>query len=150
VLRDNLVFFVTMTPDPDPCAAGGTGYISVLDIDTGIAPVFPVFDVDGDLDVTPDGDTLPDGDPDDDSDNLVPVGINSPSIPNLPALIYDDRPGFSQSQAPFPPAPNAARGCEAGAARAYTFTTGSNGSILAIETATEALSCGRQNWSGER
>jgi type IV pilus assembly protein PilY1 len=150
VLRDNLVFFVTMTPDPDPCAAGGTGYISVLDIDTGIAPVFPVFDVDGDLDVTPDGDTLPDGDPNDDSDNLVPVGINSPSIPNLPALIYDDRPGFSQSIAPFPPAPNAARGCEAGAARAYTFTTGSNGSIQAIETATEALSCGRQNWSGER
>ncbi|MEE4174891.1 MAG: PilC/PilY family type IV pilus protein [Xanthomonadales bacterium] len=150
VLRDNLVFFVTMTPDPDPCAAGGTGYISVLDIDTGIAPIFPVFDVDGDLDVDFDGDTIDEGDPDDDSDNLVPVGINSPSIPNLPALIYDDRPGFSNAQAQFPPAPNALRGCEAGSARAYTFTTGSNGSILAIETATEALSCGRQNWSGER
>lgn len=152
VLRDNLVFFVTMTPDPDPCAAGGTGFISVLDISTGIAPTFPVFDVSGDLDVTTAGDTVESsgGDPDDDSDNLVPVGIKSPSIPNLPALIYDDRPGFVGSNVQFPPKPNTLRGCESGSARAYTFTTGSNGSILAIETATEALSCGRQSWRGER
>ncbi len=152
VLRDNLVFFVTMTPDDDPCAAGGTGYISVLDISTGIAPTFPVFDVDGDQDVTTGEDTVEPtgGDPDDDSDNLVPVGIKSPSIPNLPALIYDDRPGFNASNTQFPPTPNSLRGCDSGSARAYTFTTGSNGSILAIETATEALSCGRQNWRGER
>ncbi|MEE4216337.1 MAG: PilC/PilY family type IV pilus protein, partial [Xanthomonadales bacterium] len=125
VLRDNLVFFVTMTPDPDPCAAGGTGFISVLDISTGGAPTFPVFDIDGDLDVSPDGDTKEPsgGDPNDDSDNLVPVGISSPSIPNLPALIYDDRPGFNASNAQFPLEFNAARGCESGSARAYTFTT---------------------------
>jgi len=151
VLRDNLVFFVTMTPDPDPCAAGGTGFISVLDISTGVAPTFPVFDVGGDLDVDFDDTIEPStGDPDDNSDNLVPIGIKSPSIPNLPALIYDDRPGFSSSTPQFPPEPNAARGCDSGNARAYTFTTGSNGSILAIETATETLSCGRQNWRGER
>ncbi len=153
VLRDNLVFFVTMTPNTDPCSAGGTGWISVLDISTGLAPTFPVFDIDNDQDVTTGDDTIEPsgGDPDDDSDNLVPVGINSPSIPNLPALIYDDRPGFSSSTTPqFPPEPNGLRGCDSGSARAYTFTTGSNGSILAIETATEALSCGRQNWRGER
>lgn len=152
VLRDNLVFFVTMTPDPDPCAAGGTGWISVLDISTGIAPNFPVFDIDDDQDVTTGDDTVegPGGDSEDDSDNLVPVGINSPSIPNLPALIYDDRPGFDSDNVQFPPVVNSVRGCDSGNARAYTFTTGSNGSILAIETATETLSCGRQNWRGER
>ncbi len=150
VLRDNLLFFVSMTPDEDPCSAGGTGFISVLDISTGVAPTFPVFDINDDRDVTGVDDTIEAGDPDNPNDNLVPVGINSPSIPNLPALIYDDRPGFSADSAPFPLRFNDVRGCGAGSARAYTFTTGSNGSILAIETATEALSCGRQNWRGER
>jgi type IV pilus assembly protein PilY1 len=147
VLRDNLVFFVSMIPDDDPCAAGGTGWIMVMDAGTGQAPRFPVFDIDNDLDVTNEGDRLPgtEGVP-----GFVPVGVSSPSIPNLPALIYDDRPGFSASTAPFPPEPNAVRGCDAGSARAYTFTTGSNGAILAIETATESLSCGRQGWRGER
>lgn len=150
VLRDNLVFFVSMIPNTDPCAAGGTGWIMVLDSATGRPPIFPVFDVDGDLDVTRENDLIEAGEEDDDTDNLVPVGISSPSIPNLPALIYDDRPGFNSTGAPFPPAPNSVRGCDAGSARAYTFTTGSNGSILAIETATEILSCGRQSWRGER
>lgn len=152
VLRDNLLFFVSMTPDEDPCSAGGTGFISVLDIATGVAPTFPVFDINDDRDVTDEDDTIlrPGGDPDNPDDYIVPVGINSPSIPNLPALIYDDRPGFSSGNPPFPMRMNDVRGCDAGSARAYTFTTGSNGSIQAIETATEALSCGRQNWRGER
>ncbi|MEM8547256.1 MAG: PilC/PilY family type IV pilus protein, partial [Pseudomonadota bacterium] len=68
VLRDNLVFFVTMTPDPDPCAAGGTGFISVLDIDTGAAPPFPVFDIDLDQDVTV-GDDVVNGDDEDPSND---------------------------------------------------------------------------------
>ncbi len=150
VLRDNLLFFVSMTPDPDPCAAGGTGFISVLDIATGIAPTFPVFDITNDRDVSLDDDTIEAGDPNNDGDNLIPVGVSSPSIPNLPALIYDDRPGFSSATPPFPLEFNDVRGCDSGSARAYTFTTGSNGAIQAIETATETLSCGRQNWRGER
>lgn len=150
VLRDNLVFFVTLIPSELSCSAGGTGWVMAMDFSTGQAATFPVFDIGGDLDITVDGDLVEAGDPDDTSDDLVPVGIESPSIPNLPALIYDDRPGFSSTPSQFPPAPNQARGCDAGNARAYTFTTGSNGSIMAVETATEALSCGRQSWRRKR
>lgn len=149
VLRDNIVFFVTLIPDTDSCSAGGTGWIMAMDMATGQAPTFPVFDIDGDLDVSRDGDTYDSGTPGDPTDDLIPVGIKSPSIPNLPAMIYDDRANFT-TPAPFPPEPNQARGCDAGSARAYTFTTGSNGSIQAVETATESMSCGRQSWRRER
>jgi type IV pilus assembly protein PilY1 len=142
ILRDNQVFFVTLIPDDDPCAAGGTGWLMVLDTRTGQAPGYPVFDINGDLDVTNEKDLLKDGD----GNPITPAGISSPSIPNLPAIIYDDRPGFSSDTDVFPPVPNSPRGCDAGNARAYTFTTQSNGSIMAIETASEALTCGRQGW----
>lgn len=150
LLRDNLVFFVSMIPNADPCAAGGTGWIQVLDILTGQPPTFPVFDIDGDQDITDVSDLIKAGDLNDPSDDLVPAGVFSPSIPNLPAMIYDDRPGFSFGTTPFPLEPNQARGCDAGSARAYSFTTGSNGSIMAVATATESLSCGRQSWRRER
>ncbi len=146
VLRNDLVFFTTLIPDDDPCLAGGTGWIMVLDLSTGLAPTFPVFDIDSDLDVTVEND-LVGSDPD---NQITPVGIKSASIPNLPAFIYDDRPGFEATTGQFPPAPNSPRGCGVGSARAYTFTTQANGSILAVETATETLSCGRQSWRSER
>ncbi len=150
ILRDDLVFFVSMIPNDDPCAAGGTGWIQVLDILTGQAPDFPVFDIDLDLDVSREGDLIEAGAANDTSDDLTPVGVSSPSIPNLPAIIYDDRPGFDGTNVQFPPLPNGPRGCDAGSARAYTFTTGSNGAIMSIETATESLSCGRQSWRSSR
>ncbi|MGB7453472.1 MAG: PilC/PilY family type IV pilus protein [Lysobacterales bacterium] len=150
VIRDNIIFFVSLIPDDDPCSAGGTGWLMVMDTLTGAAPAYPVFDIDGDLDVTRVGDMLDPNTPNDPSDDKTPAGVFSPSIPNLPAIIYDDRPGFSASYSEFPPVPNSARGCDAGSARAYTFTTGSNGSILTIETAAEQLSCGRQSWNSEK
>ena len=150
VIRDNIIFFVSLIPDDDPCSAGGTGWLMVMDTLTGGAPAYPVFDIDGDLDVTRIGDMIDPGTPDDPSDDKTPAGVFSPSIPNLPAIIYDDRPGFTADDGEFPPVPNAARGCDAGSARAYTFTTGSNGSILTIETAAEQLSCGRQSWNSEK
>lgn len=144
VLRDDLVFFTTLIPNDDPCLAGGYGWIMVLDTATGLAPLFPVFDIGNDQDVTED-DLVGD-----DPENLItPVGVRSASIPNLPAFIYDDRPGFTATNGDFPPVPNAQRGCAAGNARAYTFTTQANGSILAMETATESLSCGRQSWRSQ-
>ncbi len=140
-LRNDIVFFVTMTPDDDPCAAGGTGWIMALDTLTGLSATSPVFDIDADKDITVEKDTVVSGD-----NQLVPAGVRSASIPNLPAFIYDDRPDFSHETTVFPPEPNSPRGCGAGSARAYTFTTQANGSIVAIETATEFLSCGRQSW----
>ena len=146
VLRNDLVFFTTLIPDDDPCSAGGTGWIMVLDLSTGMAPTFPVFDINSDLDITV-ADDLVGSDPD---NPLTPVGIKSASIPNLPAFIYDDRPDFQATSGDFPPTPNSPRGCGVGSARAYTFTTQANGSILAVETATEVLSCGRQSWRSEK
>lgn len=146
VLRNDVVFFVTLTPDDDPCSAGGTGWIMALDTATGLAATFPVFDIDSDQEITPENDQVGDGDIKD----IVPAGVRSASIPNLPAFIYDDRPGFGHETDVFPPRPNAPRGCGVGSARAYTFTTQANGSILAIATATETLSCGRQSWRSER
>ena len=150
VLRDNLVFFVSLVPDDDPCSAGGTGWLMVMDTFSGAAPTYPVFDINGDLDVTRIGDMLDSGTPNDPTDDETPAGVFSPSIPNLPAIIYDDRPGFNAAYTEFPPVPNAPRGCDVGSARAYTFTTGSNGSILTIETAAEQLSCGRQSWNDDK
>ena len=95
-----------------------------------------MFDIGNDQDVTPEGDKVgPDGA--DGNPTLVPTGVHSPSIPNLPAFIYDDRPDFSDATTTFPPEPNSSRGCGVGSARAYTFTTQANGSIMSIETATE-------------
>ena len=145
ILRDDHVFFVSMIPDDDPCSAGGSGWVMVMDTGTGLSPNFPVFDINSDSDVTDEGDLI---DPDSDTP-IVPVGMKVGSIPNLPAFIYDDRPGFTPDAADFPPIPNAERGCGVGNARAYTFTTQANGSIMAVETATEFLSCGRQNWMSE-
>ncbi len=146
VLRDNIAFFVTLIPAEDPCAAGGKGWLMALNAATGAAPRFPVFDLNDDsvIDAT---DTLTIGNP------LVagsPQGIANPvgremlSIPNLPTFLYDDR--ASDLGGVFPPRANAPRGCGAGGAKSFTYTTKTNGSITMIATAHQPMSCGRQSW----
>ena len=66
------------------------------------------------------------------------------SIPNLPALLYDDRPTDLGSV--FPLRPNASRGCSSDGARSFTYTTRTNGSIVMIAAAHQPLACGRQSW----
>ncbi len=148
VLRDDLAFFVTLIPEDDVCSAGGTGWLMAIDATSGTAPRFPVFDIDGDNQVTGAdvvGSLVP-------GDGANPVGLGSLSIPNLPAFLFDDRP-MDLSGNPvqvFPPAPNTARGCGSEGARAYTYTTQTNGSVTMVTTAAQPLSCGRQSWKQTR
>lgn len=48
VLRGNRVIFVTLTPDPDPCNAGGSSWIMELNADDGSRLNISPFDVNGD------------------------------------------------------------------------------------------------------
>ncbi len=145
VLRDDLAFFVTLIPEDDVCSAGGRGWLMAIDSTTGTAPRFPVFDIDGDGDID-EGDQI--GDPLDPSiDPVNPIGMGSLSIPNLPAFLFDDRPiDLGGLVTVFPPPVNAPRGCGSQGARAYTYTTQTNGSVTMVTTAAQPLSCGRQNW----
>lgn len=73
-VRGERVLFTSMIPSSDPCASGGTSWITVLNLSSGSRLNYVYFDTnkDGDLD---DGDTLtdPDGNP------LPPSGISDPS-----------------------------------------------------------------------
>lgn len=48
LLRGNRIIFVTLTPDSDPCNAGGTSWIMELRSDDGSRLIFAPFDVNGD------------------------------------------------------------------------------------------------------
>ncbi|MDO9079624.1 MAG: hypothetical protein Q7U44_02400, partial [Desulfuromonadales bacterium] len=43
-----VVFFTSFVPDSDPCGGSGGSYLYAVDFKTGLAPVDPVFDVNGD------------------------------------------------------------------------------------------------------
>lgn len=43
-----VVFFTSFVPDSDPCGGSGGSYLYAVDFETGLAPVAPVFDVNGD------------------------------------------------------------------------------------------------------
>ncbi|GAB4192232.1 MAG: PilC/PilY family type IV pilus protein [Wenzhouxiangellaceae bacterium] len=157
LLRSNVVFFVTMIPDDDPCAAGGTGFLMALDSRTGQAPQFPVIDLNNDND-------FDEGDMIGGNSDIVPVGLEQGSIPNLPVVIFDPRslcerdpgnpacvddngnplPGLNGG--PFPPPQNAPRACGSDGNLAYFYITASNGSISAVTTNPNDLRCGRQAW----
>jgi type IV pilus assembly protein PilY1 len=146
VLRDNIAFMVSMIPAEDLCAAGGTGWIMALNASTGASPRFPVFDMNEDnvidaADVLTVGNPLQEGTPEGPAN---PVGIEMLSMPNLPAFLYDDRP--SDLGDIFPIKANSPRGCPAGAARSFTYTTRTNGSIVMIAAAHQPMACGRQSW----
>lgn len=156
LLRSNVVFFVTMIPDDDPCSAGGYGFLMALDARTGQAPQFPVIDLNGDNDFD-DADLIgPDND-------VIPVGLEQGSIPNLPVVIFDPRslcerdpsnPACQDDEGnplpltpgSFPPPQNSPRSCGSDGNLAYFFITASNGSVTAITTNPNDLRCGRQAW----
>ena len=48
ILRSNRIIFVTLTPDADPCAAGGTSWIMELNANDGNRLAQSPFDVTGD------------------------------------------------------------------------------------------------------
>ena len=146
VLRDKTAFMVSLIPADDVCAAGGSGWLMALNAETGAAPRFPVLDLtdDGVVNI---GDIIELDDPGDpEGEPLLsnPVGREMLSIPNLPAFLYDDRP--SDLGSVFPPQANAPRGCGSSGAKAFTYTTKTNGSVQMIVAAHQPLSCGRQSW----
>jgi len=48
VLRNNRIIFVTLTPNADPCSAGGSSWIMEVDANSGSRLLTPPFDVNGD------------------------------------------------------------------------------------------------------
>lgn len=146
ILRDNIAFLVTLIPEDDVCAAGGTGWLMALNAETGNAPRFPVLDMTDD-NIIDKNDVLMLDNPNvagQDSSLVNPVGLEMLSIPNLPTLLYDDR--ASDLGSLFPPLANAPRGCGASGAKSFTYTTRTNGSIEMVAAAHQPLSCGRQSW----
>ena len=145
VVRDDLVFFVTLIPEANVCVPGSTGWLMVLNTDTGGSPVFPVFDLNEDLVIDSD-DLLTVGDPLD-PDLTGASGVQMPSMPNLPLFAYEDAPpGSSLTWSDFPLTANTSRGCGASGARTFTYTTQADGSITMVVTAAQPLICGRQSW----
>ena len=145
VIRDDLLYFVTMIPEPNVCTPGSSGWLMVLDTSTGGSPLFPVFDINDDLLVDSD-DILSVGEPLD-PDSQGATGVQMPSMPNLPLFIYEDKPaGTSLSWSNFPPTPNSSRGCSASGARTFTYTTQADGNISMVVSASQPLICGRQSW----
>lgn len=147
ILRDNIALLVTLIPEDDVCAAGGTGWLMALNAETGNAPRFPVIDINDDNVINEDDVLMVDNPYDENSTEevtAIPVGIEMLSIPNLPALLYDDRP--SDLGAVFPLRPNASRGCGSDGAKSFTYTTRTNGSIVMVAAAHQPLACGRQSW----
>jgi type IV pilus assembly protein PilY1 len=162
LIRSNTLFFVTLIPNSNPCAAGGSGFLIGLDVRNGSVPVSPLFDINGDNDFD-EGDLLgPDND-------IVPIGIATGSIPNLPVVIFDRRSfcernpghpscqggggggggtggGGSGPQPPFPPPLNSPRVCGGNNDRALLYTTQSNGSIITTTADAGSVQCGRQGW----
>lgn len=158
VLRDDLLFFVSMRPEDTPCAAGGEGWLNVLDATTGLAPSFPVVDVNGDG-VVDNSDliSLPNPGPGDPTETAG-VTIAIPNIPNLPALVYDDRAtpdefdGYDNDGDGYPDDPlDAPSSCSASRqAFFHQYITTSNGALRYELTRAQPLSCGRLNWRQTR
>jgi len=48
ILRDNVVFFVTLLPDSNPCSFGSRAFLMALDMATGGRTSAPAFDANGD------------------------------------------------------------------------------------------------------
>lgn len=48
ILRDNIVYFVTLVPDSNPCSYGSDGYLMALDMATGGRTEAPAFDTNND------------------------------------------------------------------------------------------------------
>ncbi|GAB4193355.1 MAG: PilC/PilY family type IV pilus protein [Wenzhouxiangellaceae bacterium] len=157
LIRSNTLFFVTLIPNDDPCSAGGNGFLIGLDVRNGQVPTSPLFDINNDNDFD-EADLLGNG------NDIVPIGLEQGSIPNLPVVIFDRRSlcernpshpscsagggggGGGGPQPPFPPPLNAPRLCGGNDDRALLYTTQSNGSIIATTADAGSVQCGRQAW----
>lgn len=158
LVRNGVIFFVTLIPSEAPCVPGGTGFLMALDANTGGIPNpnqqdNPVpFDINGD------------GEFDEDdyvgTDQVV-IGLAQSGIPNLPAVIFDPRSPCERDPAAcevdedgnpiaptpsFPPPLNGARGCGSDGQRIYLYTTTSNGVISEATANLDNINCGRQAW----
>jgi len=144
VLRDQIAFMVSMIPADDICAAGGSGWLMALNAETGSGLHFPVLDMNDDIVIDEDDMLIISDGEDGDPITVTPVGREMLSIPNVPTFLYDDR--ASDLGNIFPPRANAPRGCGADSARAFSYTTRTNGSIQMVVTSHQPMSCGRQSW----
>lgn len=79
-----VVFFTSFVPDNDACAGSGSSYLYAVDFQTGKAPLYPVFDLNGDQ-VFNDDDKIKIG------DDFVPVaGIKiGPGLATSPIIVGD-------------------------------------------------------------
>ena len=147
VLRDDLAFFVTLIPQESTCVPGSSGWLMVLNAETGSSPLFPVFDINDD-NIVDSSDVLTVGDSLGNEITTQATGITMPSMPSLPVFLYDDRPADLGEV--FPPSANSPRSCGSAGARTFTYTTQADGSMVKITTAPQPLACGRQNWIQQR
>lgn len=167
IVRDGIVFFVTLIPSLEPCVPGGTGFLMALDAGSGNIPVDGQDQIDTIFDINNDGIF----DTGDQVGNSVVVGLMQTGIPALPAVIFDPRPlcerdpsapqcqpddgngggsGGGNFVGTFPPPLNALRGCGSDGTRIYLYTTTSNGDISQASATLSDISCGRQAWRQRR
>ena len=160
LVRNGVVFFVSLIPSDKPCIPGGTGFLMALDTATGGIPTPEqlgsptVFDTNGDGVF----------DEFDNPSSEVVIGIEQGGIPALPAVIFDPRPLCEREPSnpacdtdgdgvpdlgltdAFPPPLNDVRGCGSEGTRIYLYTTTSNGNITQATAGLSNISCGRQGW----
>jgi len=81
IVRQNLLFFNTMTPDTNPCDAGGSGWLMVAEWNNGGFPSEVAFDLNDDSRLD-DGDTIQ-GD--------AAAGVEIVGIPTSPVNLANKR-----------------------------------------------------------
>ncbi|MFT6924526.1 MAG: type IV pilus assembly protein PilY1 [Psychromonas sp.] len=76
LIRNNVLFFNTVIPSGDQCSSGGKGWLMSLDLGTGLAPTFGVFDANGDKSI-------------DDGDIGYIGEVFDDGLPSAPAILGD-------------------------------------------------------------
>ncbi|MFU8838495.1 MAG: pilus assembly protein [Thiohalomonadaceae bacterium] len=119
--RDRLIF-VTLIPDPNPCAYGGTGWMMEIDPKTGGRLAYSVFDLNRDRGF--------------DADDYVQIGVDAEGKPIM-APVSGIRSSEGIIKTP---------GVISADNVVYKYTSGSTGVIEVIENAGEG-GRGRQSWN---
>lgn len=81
VVRGNLLFFNTMTPDSNPCESGGSGWLMATEWSNGGVPSEVSFDLNGDLIL----------DTEDTINGAAAVGVEVVGIPTSPVNLANKR-----------------------------------------------------------
>ncbi|MBW6477302.1 MAG: hypothetical protein K0A95_09540 [Chromatiales bacterium] len=121
IWRDRLIF-VTLIPDPNPCAYGGTGWMMEIDPKTGGRLAYSVFDLNRDRGF--------------DADDYVQIGVDAEGKPIM-APVSGIRSSEGIIKTP---------GVISADNVVYKYTSGSTGVIEVIENAGEG-GRGRQSWN---